>query len=462
MKNKNSINKKEKSNWGIDWTKTGIASIAASVALSLGLTFGTATQENKNYNWDNLFGHNLKGMLSTDPKFEWWKPFPIFTWRLVITNNEKPYVVKDSVKIYYDVDEHFTLDTKIINSKWYEDLQDIIRDAATQKDTSAVVWFDFAKKWVEPNTHSKSMTIDSVTWHASPEAIKYEWSSLKIWNVEQENIKTAEKRAEIWYDALKSVIREISEQNPDLDIESSSINVSWDEIQLNEEELKTLEDLANFEGYSSVESMIYANERWEITSKSVSETINKIINTKRNVIITFTKKWTPDTIYVVPLVLLPIIILKRKKSENDESDDSSNGTEWGASETTTDGWESDGGETEVYPPFTITPKFIDWDNWWEGRNWGKWGNGGNWGHGGNWGNGGGWGTIIPPIYIRRRKKRKYEEVVPNPKLDAPLPKYNPYNSAFQTKQPWDKREHYFRNERKWNFGRSRTWRTKKD
>jgi hypothetical protein len=50
MKNKNSINKKEKSNWGIDWTKTGIASIAASVALSLGLTFGTATQENKNYN----------------------------------------------------------------------------------------------------------------------------------------------------------------------------------------------------------------------------------------------------------------------------------------------------------------------------------------------------------------------------------------------------------------------------
>jgi hypothetical protein len=42
-------------------------------------------------------------------------------------------------------------------------------------------------------------------------------------------------------------LAKICADNPDLNIDISSISVSCDEIQLNEEELKTLEDLASFE-----------------------------------------------------------------------------------------------------------------------------------------------------------------------------------------------------------------------
>ena len=256
MKRTNSSEKRNRTKRSVDWKKTGIASLAASVALSLWLALGTASKENKNYRWDSPYSHNLKEMLSWSKKVERWEPVPIFTWRILVTHDGEPYEVKDSVKIYFDVDEHFTLNTHVINSKWYKDLQGIIRDIATQKDSSAVVWFDFAKKGIEPNTSSKSMTINSLTWHASPEAIKYEWNSLKIWNIESENIKTAEKRAEIWRDSLKAIIRGIAEENPDLDIDSSSITISWDETQLNEEELKTLENLASYEWYSSIERVI--------------------------------------------------------------------------------------------------------------------------------------------------------------------------------------------------------------
>jgi hypothetical protein len=54
--------------------------------------------------------------------------------------------VKDSIKVFFDVDEHFTLNTHVINWKWYEELQKIMREVALNKDSSAIVWFDFAKK----------------------------------------------------------------------------------------------------------------------------------------------------------------------------------------------------------------------------------------------------------------------------------------------------------------------------
>lgn len=427
---KNSLDSKNKSRSGINWKASWIASLAASVALSLWLILGTASRENKNYKWDYPFSHNLKEMAEWSKKLDWWEPLPIFTWRILITHDWEPYEVKDSIKVFFDVDEHFTLDTHIINWKWYEELQNIMRDVALKKDTSAIVWFDFAKKGVKPHLSSQETKIDSVRWYASPEAIKYEGSSLKIWNIESENIKTAEKRAEIWRDSLMATLTKICADNPDLNIDVSSINISWDELQLNEGELKTLEDMASFEWYSSVESMIYANEKWEIKDKSVSEAINKIINTKRHVVVTFTKKWNPDTIYVVPLVFLPILIFKKKKSGSKWW---GTGTEWWR--TGTQWWRTETG-------------------WWRtGTQW--WGTGIEW-----WGRWWGWGWWDGPWprpwpLPRARKSGMYQKTFyENWKQRTGKP-------MTQRKQPRDKRPHNFSNERKWGFGRSRTWRTDK-
>ena len=434
-KSKNSLDSKNKSRRGVNWTASWLATLAASVALSLGLTIGTATKENKNYKWDYPFSHNLKEMAEWSKKLDRWEPLPIFTWRILITHDGEPYEVKDSIKVFFDVDEHFTLNTHVINWKWYEELQKIMREVALKKDSSAIVWFDFVKKGVEPNLSSQETKIDAVKWYASPEAIKYEGSSLKIWNVESENIKTAEKRAEIWRDSLMVTLAKICADNPDLNIDISSISVSWDEIQLNEEELKTLEDLASFEWYSSVEQMIYANERWEIKNKSVSEVINKIINTKRHVVVTFTKKWNPDTIYVVPLVLLPILIFKRKKT----------GSEWW--ENWTEWWEW----TEWWRTGWWTGTEWEWTEWGETEWW--WTEWWGWTWGGWWGDGP-WPRPWPLPKSKKQVMYKKPSNISNGKQWTEKP-------MTQRKQPRDKRPHNFSNERKWGFSRSRSWRTDK-
>ena len=441
-KSKTSLDSKSKSRGGVNWKASWLATLAASVALSLGLTIGTATKENKNYKWDYPFSHNLKEMAEWSKKLDRWEPLPIFTWRILITHDGEPYEVNDSIKVFFDVDEHFTLDTHVINWKWYENLQKIMREVALNKDSSAIVWFDFAKKGVEPHISSQETKVDAVKWYASPEAIKYEGSSLKIWNIELENIKTAEKRAEIWRDSLMVTLAKICADNPDLNIDISSISVSWDEIQLKEEELKILEDLASFEWYSSVEQMIYANERWEIKNKSVSDVINKIINTKRHVVVTFTKKWNPDTIYVVPLVLLPILIFKKKKTgsewwwnEVEWWGDDIWGMEWWTEWWTKMEWWSFDTEwwwMDVYPPLPIFGWWKDGTQW--GGGWIWWG----WGWWGWWG--GPWPWPLPKSIDARVHKKWF--VVSDGKQ--------------RTEKP---RPHNFSNERKWGFSRSRTWRT---
>ncbi len=445
-KTKNSLNSKGRPRIGIDWKASWIASLATSVALSLGLMLGTSTKENKNYKWDYPISHNLKEMAEWSKQLERWEPLPIFTWRILITHDGDPYEVKDSVKVYFDVDEHFTLDTHIINGKWYEDLQNIMKEVALKKDSSAIVWFDFVKKGVEPNLSSQWTRIESVKWYASPEAIKYEWSSLKIWNVESENIRTAEYRAGVWRDSLMVTLTKIATDNPDLDIDVSSISISWDEIQLNEEELKTLEDLASFEWYSSVESMVDANEKWEIKNKSVSEVINKIIKTKRHVVVTFTKNWEPDTIYVVPLVLLPILVFKKKKSESkwwgNEVDWWEDGIWWTEWWTKTEWWSTDTGWwRRIYPPLPIF-------GWWKRGTewWGRWG----------WWTWWGWGWWDGPWPWPKPKHRvsRHEKIFVTSKTMERTEK-----PMTQRKQPRDKRPHNFSNERKWWFSRSRTWRT---
>ncbi len=474
---KNSLNSRSKPMVGIDRKTSWIASLATSIALSLGLILVTAIKENRNYKWDHPFSHNLKEMAEWSKKLEWWNPFPILTWRVVISHDGEPYEVKDSVKVFFDVDEHFTLDTRIINGKWYEELQKIMREVALKKDSSAIVWFDFVKKGVEPHLSSQKTKIDAVKWYASPEAIKYEGTSLKIWNIESENIKTAEYRAEVWCDSLKVILTKIVANNPDLDIDFSSISISWDEIQLNEEELKTLEDLARFEWYSSVERMIDANERWEIENKSVSEVINKIINTKRHAVVTFTKKWKPDTIYVVPLILLPILVFKKKKSglkwwENEvewwedwtwlvglstEIDWWSTWIEWWENAIwETDWWEDVTWETgwwmrtlwdtgiswwgmNVYPPLPIFGWWKDGTQWW----WTKWGRWWSWWWDGFW-----------PWFKTRYRVTEHEKF---PVISKTIERTE--KPMTQRKQPRDKRPHNFSNERKWWFSRSRTWRT---
>ena len=161
-----------------------------------------------------------------------------------------------------------------------------------------------------------------------------------------------------------------------------------------------------------------ANERWEIEDQSIVEVINKIINSKRNVTITFTKKWNPDTIYVIPLVLLPILIFKRRKT----------GVGWAG---TGAGWAGTGVEW--------WGTGVEWwgtETWWWGTEtwwWGWW-----------------W-------RIKRFKKggvsgRPFVE----PKL---MSKQWTERPAVQRKQPRDKRPHNFSNERQWWFNRSRRWRT---
>ena len=436
---------KEKGRWSINRKASWIASLAASVALSLGLVLGTASKENKNYGWNHNFSHNLKEIAEWSKKIERGEPVPILTWKMLVAHEWVPYEVRDSIKLDFDVDEHFDLNTHIINWNWYNDLESIMRDVASGKDTSAVVWFDYAKKDVEPNLSSQSIKISSVEWYASPEAVKYEWSSVKIWNIESENIATAEYRAEVWRDSLMTVLTKICVENPDLDIDASSITISWDEVQLNDEELKILEDMASFAWYPSVESMIYANEKWEIEDASVVEVINKIINSKRNVIVTFTKKWNPDTIYVLPLVILPILIFRRKK----------NGVAWWGG--TGAWWGGTGAWWRTGIVWWRTGAWWRTEAWWRtGAEW--WRTRAGWG-----GTGTGWWTEIlidgpwpwppKPRYVgmsKQQEKSYIRELKTRDRTEKPM---------IQRKQPRDKRPHNFSNERQWRFNRSRRWRT---
>ena len=431
-KNNGPKSSKDKGRLSVNRKASWITTLAASIAVSLGLILTTASKKNDNYDWNHRFSHNLKEMTGWEKKLERWKPIPGLTWRMIITHEWVPYEVNDTIKVSFDVDEHFDLNTHIIDGNWYKNLESIMRNVALGKDTSAVVWFDYVKDGVEPNLSPQWIKISSVEWHASPEAIKYEWSSLKIWNIESENIATAEYRAEVWRDSLMTVVAKIAADNPDLDIDVSSISISWDEIQLNEDELKILEDMASFAWYPSVESMIYANERWEIEDQSIVEVINKIINSKRNVTITFTKKWNPDTIYVIPLVLLPILIFKRRKTGVGWA---GTGAGWAG---TGAGWAGTG---------------VEWwgtgVEWWGTETW--W-----WGTGAGW-----WGTETWWWGWWWRIKRFKKGGVSGRPFVEPKLMYKQWTErpAVQRKQPRDKRPHNFSNERQWWFNRSRRWRT---
>ena len=307
----------EKSRRTIDVKASAKATLAATTLVNLALIFWTAAQKNDNYNWPNPFWHNLTEMAEWKKQLDWNKPIPLISWEMIITADGKPYEINDMIELPYDCDMKFDGNTNVIDSTWLKVMENILVNALSKKDTSAIVWFNDLKKDVVPNVYIRQAEIDSVKWYASPEAIKYDGVSTAIWHIEAENLKLAKLRADKWKEILKNATSIVVSKNPYLSkrIDLNSIKVSWEEIQFTKREESILETLRKATWYATIEQMISANEHGKIKNKVVSDAIKKIVNTKRKVVVTFKIKGVKDTIYVVPLLILPILIFKKKDTQ---------------------------------------------------------------------------------------------------------------------------------------------------
>lgn len=326
---------KEKTNkirYSINWKASMISTVAATILLNLVAIFGTIWTENGRLSgeWKSRIEqikNNLKELF-------WWDDIKIVSnkdWNIVekvlqpgdvIIKKELPEEIKsDTVTIHYEVAPKFE-DSKSIDNEKFEEIKDSLQSQLSKSINETLIWFNFVKQkheW-EIGSTKYSIIINSIQWHSSPEWYKFWDTSLKPWILESENENAAKRRAKSAEPLVKQVFQKIVSENPVLSsqIDTSSISISWKELQITQEEYDKLDSLCIKLWYNDIVTMIQHNNKWEITDIDAVNLINEIINSKRNVVITYKMKWHPNDIFVIPLLFFPILVPKKEKIKDED------------------------------------------------------------------------------------------------------------------------------------------------
>lgn len=265
---------------------------------------------------------NLKELFSwNEIKIEWnneWNTIEkiLHPWNVVIKKELAEKSETNTVTVHYDVAPHFE-DSESIDAEKYEAIKDSIQSKLSKSIKETLIWFDFVKQQYEWGIDSTKYTLvlNSIEWHSSPEWYKFGDKSLKPWNYENENQNAANRRAKDAEPIAKKAFLDIISKDPKLSpqIDISSISISWEELQITEKEYDKLDSLRIELWYRDIVTMIKDNNNWKIADEEAVKIINEIINSKRNVIITYTVKWHPNDIFVIPLLFFPILIPKKEK-----------------------------------------------------------------------------------------------------------------------------------------------------
>jgi len=366
----------------------------------------------------------------------------VHPWDLKIKKELPEESRTKTVTVHYEVAPKFE-DSESIDAEKYEAIRDSIELELNKSLKETLIWFDFVKQnyeWEIGNT-KYTIVINGIEWHASPEWYKFWDESLKPWHYENENKNAAERRAKDAEPIIKEAFLKFISENPELSsqIDTSSITITWSELQITQEEYDKLDSLRTELWYKDIVTMIEDNNSWKVTDADAAKLINEIINSKRNVIITYTIKWHPNDIFVIPILIFPIPIFKRKKKW----------TEWWEINVINEGewWETNVIDEGEWWETNV----IDEGEWWETNVIDE----------GEWWNWWGWTKIDdddnwPPKYKKRkdtdRRPLMYDEQISSPWRQQ---------TWHQRKQPRKDRAHNYSSARQLRNYERRDWKWSK-
>ena len=321
---------KEKTNkvrYSINWKASFISTLVAVVLLNLASVIWTTWTGNERLSNEGKskieqIRKNLEELFWWDDiKIDWnenWNAAEkvVHPWDVIIKKELPEKMENDTVTVHYEVAPNFE-DSEAIDYEKYEEIKDSIQAELSRSINETLIWFDFIKhehEWEKDSTQY-SIIINSIEWHSSPEWYKFWDVSLIPWHYENENKHAAEIRAKNAEPLVKQAFQKVVSENPALSsqIDTSSISVSWKELQITQEEYDELDSLRIKLWYPDIVTMIQHNNKWEIADADAVNLINEIINSKRNVVITYTIKWHPNDIFVIPLLFFPILVFKKEK-----------------------------------------------------------------------------------------------------------------------------------------------------